>query len=130
MAASLHIMSFGYLHGAPPSADVVIDLRPWLRDPSATEWCLPLTGRCERVRQHVLAMAGAVDLVDHLEGAACTLLRLGGGRPVVVAIGCAGGRHRSVALVEHLADRLRAGWSVEVKHRHVDRPVLTPLRGS
>jgi RNase adaptor protein for sRNA GlmZ degradation len=103
----------------------VLDLQPWLLVPAASEWCLPLTGRDERVRRHVLATPGAVELLAHLEGAARTLLRLAAGaRPVVVAVGCAGGRHRSVALAEELAERLGAGWPVEVEHRHVGRPVL------
>ncbi len=123
------VISFGFRHAAPPDADLVLDLQPWLRDPAAAAWCLLLTGRDDRVREHVLAIEGAAELLAHLEGAARTLLRLAAGeQPVVVAVGCAGGRHRSVALVEELADRLRADWTVEVEHRHIERPILSPAR--
>jgi RNase adaptor protein for sRNA GlmZ degradation len=120
---TLVLTSFGYRHAPPPDADIVLDLRPWLRDPAAAEWCLPLTGRDARVRKHVLSMPGAAELLAHLEGAARTLLRLAEpGRRVVLAVGCAGGRHRSVVLTEELAGRLGSGWSVEVRHEHAERP--------
>jgi RNase adaptor protein for sRNA GlmZ degradation len=126
-APAARVISFGFRHEAPPAADVLVDIQPWLRDPAAVAWCLPLTGRDDRVRRHVLAAPGAAELLAHLEGAARTLLRLAAGaRPVVVAVGCAGGRHRSVALAEELADRLRSGWLVAVEHRHVDWPLLSP----
>lgn len=119
-SAHLTVVSFGYLHGTPPTADLSLDVRLHLRDPAASSWCLPLTGRDDRVRAHVLATPGASELLAGLEGVSRVLLKLGTG-PVTVAIGCAGGRHRSVALAEELARRL--GGSAE--HRHVDRPIVT-----
>jgi UPF0042 nucleotide-binding protein len=118
-------VSFGYLHTPPPDADLVVDVRGWVpADPRTAAWCRPLTGADPRVRDVVLAADGAGELLAHIQGAVRALLRVQPCRRAVVALGCSGGRHRSVVIVDELATRLRlTGVSVEVRHEHVDRLV-------
>ncbi|MEU5869796.1 RNase adapter RapZ, partial [Nonomuraea sp. NPDC047529] len=101
---ALTLISFGYLHGPPPKADRVEDVRRRLRDPAAARngGILDLDGRDERVQQIVLGTPGAAELVDNL--VAYAMLPAG---PRSIAIGCAGGKHRAAGLVEILAARLR-----------------------
>lgn len=121
-ASHVALTSFGYLHSAPPDADLVLDVRRYLRDPAAASIAgiLDMDGRDVRVQDVVLATPGADTTLNELYAlvdcfpAAYT---------AVIAVGCAGGRHRSVALVEILAARLRnAGCAVTVEHRHVHLP--------
>lgn len=123
MTPPVRIVSFGYRHGAPPTADVVADVRRLLHDPARVTGAglLDLDGRDRAVREAVLATPGAPMLLDSLHRAAYAA-RLAG-RPITIAVGCAGGRHRSVALAEWLAESLRHdGRPVEVTHLHVHLP--------
>jgi RNase adaptor protein for sRNA GlmZ degradation len=128
MMASARVISFGFLHGPAPVADVVLDVRDVLHDPHVTPEFRELTGLDERVRRYVLDTADATFIVTNLVNLAYVLDTAAlarADRPVTVAIGCAGGRHRSVALASVVAERLTAdGWSVAVEHRHVGRPVV------
>lgn len=118
------IVSFGYGHSDQPPADLVMDLRRTLRDPLHTD-LRHLTGRDELVQRHVDNTPGAVETVTALAVAVSTYLLLAG-RPVRVAVGCGGGRHRSVVVAERVADLLlHRGLTVTVEHRDLDRPVLT-----
>lgn len=136
MSAGIQIVltSFGYLHGGPPRADVTVDVREVLRDPQTDPAVRQLTGRDLRVRDRVLATAGGAEMAERLARLAEVYLMLRSlpdeqGQYIYtsVAVGCADGRHRSVALVEHLAVLLRAaGWWIEVEHRDVDKPVVRP----
>lgn len=118
------VVSFGYGHGTPPEADVTLDTRRLLRNPSADPRMRELTGLDDPVRLHVLDTPGAVRLVEDTADLVSDLHHLTGG-PVTVAIGCVGGRHRSVALAEELAGVLRRdGVKTEVEHRDVHRPVI------
>ncbi|MGW4527875.1 RapZ C-terminal domain-containing protein [Amycolatopsis sp. NPDC004378] len=118
-APTVHLISFGFLHGPTPEADLVLDVRRWLHDPAAAATILDLDGRDARVQQTVFGTPGAVELVDHAVQAATVAHR--GDR--VLAFGCAGGRHRSVALAELAAGRLALrGFRMQVEHRDVHRP--------
>lgn len=122
------VMSFGYRHGPPPVADITIDVRAHLRNPSADPRFRDWTGQAPAVRDHVLTTPGAAELVEGVVATATALLpgARAAGRPVRVAIGCAGGRHRSVALAEAISDQLTAAlWTVTVAHLHVHEPVVT-----
>ena len=120
------VESFGHLHGVPGDYDLLIDLRDFLRDPHISSRMRASTGRDLATRVHVLATPGAATLVDYLVGTALVLLDSGGrARPVRVGLACAGGRHRSVALAEVIAERLAlAGCGVQLTHHHVDAPVV------
>ncbi|WP_202919379.1 RapZ C-terminal domain-containing protein [Saccharothrix deserti] len=121
--APVRIVSFGYLHDAPPQADLTVDVRRLLRDPARVRdaGLLDLDGRDTAVRDVVLNTPGAGTLLDTLRQAAyvADIAR----KPVTIAFGCAGGRHRSVALAEVLAALLRHdGVTVELDHLHVHLP--------
>lgn len=121
----LRIVSFGFGHGPAPAADLVLDLREWFRDPHVSPELRALTGRDPRVIANVLSTRGAGDFIDRIFNAIATLvdLRLG---TVVLATGCSGGRHRSTVVSDQLFLRaLSAGWTAEVHHRDIDKPVLT-----
>lgn len=121
----VELTSFGYLHGDAPDAELVVDVRDTLRDPAAARDILDLDGRDPRVKKIVMATPGAADLLDDLITYAD---RAHADQPRRIAIGCAGGRHRSVALIEVTAVMLRDyGIPVIVRHRDIHRPrVLHP----
>ncbi|MEV4212645.1 RNase adapter RapZ [Micromonospora sp. NPDC049662] len=122
--ARVRLISFGYLHAAPPDADLVLDARRYLRDPAAANGVLDLDGRDDRVQAVVLRTPGAAATVRTLAAFVREFPRQ---HDCVVAIGCAGGRHRSVALVELLAESLHdPDARPDVVHLHVHLPrVLT-----
>lgn len=119
--------SFGFLYGPAPRAELTLDSRDYLRDPARINdaGLLDATGHDEAVRAVVLGTDGA-------DAAIATLVMFGstfpaGRGPCRIAVGCAGGRHRSVVLLEKAAEILRqAGHTVTIRHRdeHRDR-VLT-----
>jgi RNase adapter protein RapZ len=127
--AAAFVTSFGYLHGPAPYADITIDVRTHLRDPDIDPCVRELTGRDAVVRARVLAIPGARGLIDGVTTAIRALLATPGGpgrQPVRVAIGCAGGRHRSVVIADDIAARLAlAGWETTTTHLDIHRPVLT-----
>ncbi|HVW17567.1 MAG TPA: RNase adapter RapZ [Solirubrobacteraceae bacterium] len=117
--------SFGFKHGPPREADLVFDVR-FLPNPHWEPGLRPLTGTDPRVVEYV-ARSGALDeFYGHLHGMLDFLLPqyLAEGKAhLLVAIGCTGGRHRSVAIAEHLAQRYRdrEDLFVDVVHRDVGR---------
>ncbi|MEU8199320.1 RNase adapter RapZ [Microbispora amethystogenes] len=120
----VHVTSFGYGHAPAPEADLTVDARRHLRNPHADPGMRELTGLDPAVRKHVLTTPGATTTVY----AAATFARELAGTtrsPVTVAVGCVGGRHRSVALAEQIATTLRErGVTATVTHRDVHRPVI------
>lgn len=129
-AAQLRVLSFGYGHGAPPVADITLDVREWFRDPHVSLAMRELTGLDAEVHANVAAMPGVLDLVAELQRAAAVLVGLDLGT-VTVAFGCVGGRHRSVALARMLESRAwQEGWSTELHHLDLERPVLTSTRAT
>jgi RNase adapter protein RapZ len=117
--------SFGYKYGLPDEADVVLDGR-FLPNPHWVTELKPFTGLDPAVRDYVLGRAEAGKFLDEV----VVLLKLIAPgfvseqkRRVVLAIGCTGGRHRSVALIEDLARRLRGepAYVVSVSHRDIER---------
>lgn len=128
MTTHAEIYSFGYLHGPPPAATSTVDLRECLYDPHVDPALRELTGLDHRVQHAVLDTPGARNLIAHQAMVASGLLQLH--IPVVLAAGCAGGRHRSVVVATEIAARLRLeGWPVQVHHRDIDRPVVRRQMG-
>jgi RNase adaptor protein for sRNA GlmZ degradation len=128
--AAVVITSFGYLHGPAPDADITVDVRTHLRDPHIDPCVRELTGRDEVVRARGLATPGARGLIEGITTDTKALLLGPGNAPeshlVRIAIGCAGGRHRSVVLADYIAARLAlAGWEATTTHLHIHRPVVT-----
>ena len=116
------ILSFGYKHGLPLDADVVFDCR-FLPNPHWVPELQPLTGLDEPVRVFVLQQPGASDFIDRVDALLTSLMPAflrEGKSYLTIAVGCTGGRHRSVVVAEELARRLRAeGYTIAVHHRDV-----------
>ena len=119
------LTSFGYKYGLPTDADMVADAR-FLPNPYWVPELRPGTGLDPGVSSFVLSQEGAETFIDRYADALFPVLagyRRENKRHATIAVGCTGGRHRSVAIVEELARRLREqpGVSVSVKHRDLGR---------
>ena len=118
------VISFGFKYGLPVDADLVVDCR-FLPNPHWVPELRPLNGTDEPVRAYVMAQQGADEFLDTYERL-LTIIGDGyqreGKRYATIAVGCTGGKHRSVAMTEELARRL-AGHGVEasVVHRDLGR---------
>lgn len=118
------VQSFSYKRGTPRGTDMVIDCR-FLRNPHWDAALRPLDGRDARVSDFVAAdpnhapfFAKLVDMMQFLLPA----YRAEGKSYFGIGLGCTGGRHRSVALVEALAQMLaKEGWPVSIRHRELER---------
>jgi RNase adapter protein RapZ len=121
---ALSIISFGYKHGLPLDADLVFDCR-FLPNPHWVAELRPLSGLDEPVRAFVLTQTETKEFLERIDDLLLFLLpayAAEGKSYLSVALGCTGGRHRSVALAEELARRLRRqGHSPAVHHRDLDR---------
>jgi RNase adapter protein RapZ len=118
------VVSFGFKYGIPVDADVVADMR-FLPNPHWQPDLRPMTGQDQPVSDFVLAHPLTQQFLQNYEDVLDTL-RTGylneGKRFVTVAIGCTGGKHRSVAMAEEIARRLRAkGSPTLVVHRDLGR---------
>ena len=118
------VESFGFKHGLPLDADIVMDVR-FLPNPHWEDDLRPLTGHDPKVRDFVLETAVGSNFVDQFDDLLASLLpqyQAEGRSYLTVAIGCTGGRHRSVAIAEELASRLRGrGVAVTAVHRDLSR---------
>jgi UPF0042 nucleotide-binding protein len=122
---AITVQSFGFKYGVPPDADLVADMR-FLPNPFWNEDLRHLTGQDEPVRDFVLAQEGATEFLDAYALALAPVLagyQRENKRHSTVAVGCTGGKHRSVAMAEQLAARLSSvpGVAVRVKHRDLGR---------
>lgn len=118
------VMSFGYKYGLPLDADLVLDVR-FLPNPHWVESLRPLSGLDAPVREYVLARDGASEFLDSVTRLMSVLVpgfRHEGRHYLTIAVGCTGGRHRSVVLAEEIAARLSEdlGLPSRVVHRDVD----------
>jgi UPF0042 nucleotide-binding protein len=121
---TISLVSFGFKHGVPFDADLVFDVR-FLANPHFVEALRPLDGRDPRVRDFILRHEESREMLRRLEdflGFVLPAYRREGKAYLTVAIGCTGGRHRSVALVEELKGFLdRLGLAATVIHRDMER---------
>jgi len=119
------VSSFGYKHGPNSEADWVVDVR-FLDNPFWVPELRPLTGLEEPVREFVMRQAAAGEFIERLANLLGWILERGrdhGRDGLHVAVGCTGGRHRSVVMAEALAQQLRQqGIEVDLRHRDVERP--------
>lgn len=118
------VLSFGFKYGLPPDADFVLDAR-FLPNPYWVPELREHTGREEQVSRYVLGQRGASTFVEtfaRLVMAAAPGFEREGKRYLTVAVGCTGGKHRSVAIAEELASRLRELRVVaHAQHRDLGR---------
>lgn len=120
----VRVASFGFKHGVPMEADLVFDVR-FLPNPYYVADLRPLTGLDERVRDYVFSSPQTGEFMDRLEEFVGWLLpryEEEGKTALVIAVGCTGGHHRSVAIAHALADGLRkSGCPVSESHRDLGR---------
>jgi UPF0042 nucleotide-binding protein len=122
---ALTFMSFGFKHGPPREEDLAFDVR-FLSNPHYEPELRELTGHDERVVAYIERDGRLAELYAHIERLLDFLLEqysAEGRAHLVIAIGCTGGRHRSVAIAEHLAARYRERDELEVAiaHRDINR---------
>jgi UPF0042 nucleotide-binding protein len=117
------LLSFGFKHGIPAEADIVLDVR-FLPNPFFVPQLSALSGEDESVARFVLDDPAAREYVEQAE----KLLRLSvqgfqreGKSYATVAIGCTGGRHRSVTIAKELGRRLGGEFSLSIRHRDIQR---------
>jgi RNase adapter protein RapZ len=123
-ALAISVQSFSYKRGLPAGVDMVLDVR-FLRNPHWDEVLRPLDGRAAAVAAYVAQDPLHDPFLTHLGELADLLLPayLAEGKThFALAFGCTGGRHRSVALAEKVAETLAGkGWRVSIRHRELER---------
>ncbi|MGH3411473.1 MAG: RNase adapter RapZ [Marmoricola sp.] len=118
------VLSFGFKYGVPVDADLMADMR-FLPNPHWVPDLRELTGQDEPVARYVMEQPGATEFLERYVPVVETVAKgylNEGKRFMTVAIGCTGGKHRSVTMTEEIARRLRGlGHEVEVSHRDLGK---------
>lgn len=119
----VHVMSFGFKYDVPTEADMVMDLR-FLPNPYFDLQLRPLSGKDQAIASYVLGgEPGSVFIEKYLDFLKyiLPLYEEEGRYRLTIAVGCTGGRHRSVAVAESIYNTLkRSGYSVSIEHKHID----------
>lgn len=123
----INVMSFGFKHGIPQDADLVFDVR-FLPNPFYIDELKYYTGNDAPVRDYVMGFEEAHEFVDKLQDMVAFLIPnyvKEGKYQLIIAIGCTGGKHRSVTLANELFNRLKdkKGYGLKVSHRDIDMGV-------
>lgn len=124
----VRVISFGYLHAPAPDAEITVDLRAVLHNPADDPTMRERTGLERRVIEHVMATPGSAEIIDALIATVRAYVSELDRRflAVTVAVGCAGGRHRSVVIANAVGHLLRRNEiPTYIEHRDVARPVVT-----
>jgi UPF0042 nucleotide-binding protein len=121
---TLSVVSFGYKYGIPLDADIVMDVR-FLPNPNYVAGLKKFSGLNEGVAKYIMAQPGAKKFLDEylllIEGLLPQYVREGKSY-LTIAIGCTGGRHRSVFITHYLAKQLGgSGHPIQEFHRDIDR---------
>lgn len=125
------VVSFGYGHGAPPQAHVVFDVRDHFRDPHLDPELRNLTASDPRIVRTVTGTMGVPELITAITGTARAFYLAPHRGWTVIAIGCAGGRHRAPVIAGEAALRLYAeGIPVIHQDRDLHRPLLSGRAGN
>ncbi len=120
---SIHTISFGFKYGMPIDADLVFDVR-FLPNPHYVEHLQPLTGLTTDVADYVFKWTETQKFLEKLLDLLTFMLpqyKKEGKSQLVIAIGCTGGQHRSVALAEHIAQYYSKQYITHVSHRDIDK---------
>jgi len=123
----INIISFGFKHGIPIDADLVFDVR-FLPNPFYIESMKPKTGLDQEVYSYVMKWNDTTKFLEKLTDLLQFMLPLykrEGKSQLVLAIGCTGGQHRSVAIAEYLGEKFRDDYHVEVTHREIKNERIT-----
>ena len=122
-ALQVSVMSFGFKHGVPIDADMILDVR-FLPNPHWDENLRPFSGLDQSVKEFVLSQVLSDDFLERLDGLLNLVLPAyvqEGRSYLTIGIGCTGGRHRSVAMAEEVARRLAStGYHPRVTHRDIN----------
>jgi UPF0042 nucleotide-binding protein len=121
----LIVQSFGFKYGSPTDADMIADMR-FIPNPYWNEALRPFNGTDREVAEFVMSQEGAVEFIDNYVAALIPMLKgylRENRKRVSIAIGCTGGKHRSVATAIEIARRLSSveGIEVSVKHRDLGK---------
>jgi UPF0042 nucleotide-binding protein len=123
------VISFGYKYGLPQDADIVLDVR-FLPNPHWVDELRPLTGLDEPVRDYVMGQEATDDFLARASDLFAVLLpayQNEGRHFLTVAVGCTGGRHRSVVLADAIVDFMKEkGFQAKAIHRDAHRPPVAP----
>ncbi|HVB43407.1 MAG TPA: RNase adapter RapZ [Streptosporangiaceae bacterium] len=123
-ALRVTVLSFGFKYGLPVDADMVVDCR-FLPNPHWVSELAPQTGQDAAVKEYVLGQTGAQDFLRaYLQALQISLAgyERSGKHFVTLAVGCTGGKHRSVVISEEIAARLAGTWpGIQVAHRDLGR---------
>jgi UPF0042 nucleotide-binding protein len=118
------LLSFGYSYGLPPEADIVMDVR-LLPNPFFVRELRELTGQDKKVRDYVLKQKETKEYLRRFSEMIEYLIPLyekEGKSYLTIAIGCTGGKHRSVVIAERLAAIIgKQGKEITVRHRDIER---------
>jgi RNase adapter protein RapZ len=120
---TVNVMSFGFKHGIPIDADLVFDVR-FLPNPHYIESMRPKTGLDEDVSTYVLKWNETHKFIEKVTELLSFMLphyKREGKAQLVVAIGCTGGQHRSVALAEYIGKYFAKDYDTRVSHRDIDK---------
>ena len=122
------ILSFGFKYGLPTDADMVMDVR-FLPNPYYVEGLRAKTGNDPEIQEYVMQFEEAEIFLDKLEDLLSFLIPnyiSEGKTQLVIAIGCTGGKHRSVTLSNALYERLsqNPGYGLKIEHRDLDKDAL------
>lgn len=116
---TVNVMSFGFKHGIPIDADLVFDVR-FLPNPHYIDHLRPKTGMDEEVSSYVLKWNDTQNFLTKVKDLLTFMLphyKREGKSQLVIAIGCTGGQHRSVALAEHIGEYYEEDYQIQITHR-------------
>lgn len=120
---TVNVMSFGFKHGIPIDADLVFDVR-FLPNPHYIDHMRPKTGLDEEVSTYVLKWTETNKFLEKVTDLLSFMLphyKREGKAQLIIAIGCTGGQHRSVALAEYIAKIFEKDYHTRVTHRDIDK---------
>ncbi|MBM7704517.1 RNase adapter RapZ [Metabacillus iocasae] len=120
---TVNVMSFGFKYGIPIDADLVFDVR-FLPNPHYIDHMRPKTGLEEEVSTYVLKWNETQKFIEKVLDLLTFMLpqyKREGKSQLVIAIGCTGGQHRSVALAEHIGHHFNEEYKTHISHRDIER---------
>lgn len=120
---TVNVMSFGFKHGIPIDADLVFDVR-FLPNPHYIEHMRPKTGLDDEVYGYVLKWSETHKFLEKVTDLLSFMLphyKREGKAQLVIAIGCTGGQHRSVALAEYIGHFFEKEYRISISHRDIER---------
>jgi RNase adapter protein RapZ len=120
---TVNVLSFGFKHGIPIDADLVFDVR-FLPNPHYIDHMRPLTGLDEEVSGYVLKWTETNKFLEKVTDLLTFMLphyKREGKAQLVIAIGCTGGQHRSVALAETIGHTFEKDYQIQISHRDIDK---------